>query len=149
MKKIITSIILAIILFSIQTPQDKVSAAATAKTPQNLVKVSTALIGTPYKFGGTSVKGFDCSGFINYAYANGLGKKLPRTSADMWKVGKAVKSPQVGDLVFFQTYKKGPSHVGIYIGNNSFVHASSSKGVMINKLSDSYYKTRYLGAKKY
>ncbi|MGV3240836.1 C40 family peptidase, partial [Streptococcus hyovaginalis] len=105
--------------------------------------------GSPYKYGGTSPKGCDCSGFVGSRYTK-VGKSLPRTTADMSKKGKKVKKSNLkkGDLIFFKTYKKGASHVGIYIGSNQFIHSSSSKGVKVDKLSNSYWKTKYYGAKR-
>jgi cell wall-associated NlpC family hydrolase len=77
-----------------------------------------------------------------------LGISLPRTADAQYDVGKpAVGGPRPGDLVFFQTYAPGVSHVGIYLGNGRFVHAAS-EGVMVSKLSESYWASRYLGAKR-
>jgi cell wall-associated NlpC family hydrolase len=96
-----------------------------------------------------SPKGFDCSGYINYVFNKSAGKKLPRTVGDIYKQGVKVSSPQAGDLVFFETYKPGASHAGIYLGNNQFIHSSSSKGVSITSMNNSYWSERYLGAKRY
>jgi cell wall-associated NlpC family hydrolase len=113
-----------------------------------IVKNALSLQGVPYVFGGTTRSGFDCSGFTKYVF-EGSGISLPRTSYAQFDAGTAVKKDQLqpGDLVFFSTYAKGASHVGIYIGGGSFVHASNS-GVRTTSLSDSYYSARYLGARR-
>lgn len=106
-------------------------------------------LGTPYVFGGTSDSGIDCSGFTMRVFmANGI--KLPRTADVQYGVGSPVAKgkEEAGDLVFFETYCPGPSHVGIYLGGGNFIHASSSRGVTISNLGDSYYRSRYLGAKR-
>jgi cell wall-associated NlpC family hydrolase len=104
-------------------------------------------LGVPYVFGGTTASGFDCSGFVQHVFAM-LGIDLPRTADAQYDVGhRAVGGPHPGDLVFFDTYG-GVSHVGIYLGNGEFVHASSSRGVMVSHLSESYWAARYVGAKR-
>ncbi|EZP75154.1 NLP/P60 protein [Parageobacillus genomosp. 1] len=114
-----------------------------------LVADAAELLGTPYVWGGQTPEiGFDCSGFVVYLFKK-QGISLPRTVAMIWNVGKSVSSPSVGDMVFFETYKQGPSHVGIYIGNNQFIHSGVSTGVTISNLNNSYWKARYLGAKRY
>ncbi|RFU66831.1 NlpC/P60 family protein [Bacillus sp. V59.32b] len=114
----------------------------------SLINYAKKQIGVKYKWGGTTRAGFDCSGFILYVFKNSQKITLPRTAAQMYSnVGLKTSKPAVGDLVFFTTYKKGASHVGIFIGNNQFISASSSKGVSIASMSNSYWKPRYLGAK--
>lgn len=115
-----------------------------------LNSVVKSVYGTPYKYGGTTINGFDCSGFTRYVYKK-LGVTLPRVSSDQYKKGISVAKSQLkaGDLVFFNTLGNGKvSHVGIYLGDGTFAHASSSKGIRTDKLSNSYYKTRYVGAKR-
>lgn len=111
-----------------------------------LVTEAKKYIGTPYVWGGSTPSGFDCSGYVNYVFTK-IGVSIPRTAATIWSATKPVASPAVGDLVFFTTYATGPSHLGIYLGNNQFIHASSSVGVTISDLTNSYWKARYLGAK--
>ncbi|TWM31897.1 putative peptidoglycan endopeptidase LytE [Bacillus paralicheniformis] len=126
-----------------KAPAQTSSALNTSK----LVSDAKALIGTPYKWGGTSTSGFDCSGFVWYI----LNKQtnVARTNtAGYWNSMKSVSSPAVGDFVFFTTYQPGPSHMGVYIGNNQFVHAGSD-GVTISDMTNSYWKPRYLGAKRF
>ncbi|HTX58099.1 MAG TPA: C40 family peptidase [Verrucomicrobiae bacterium] len=120
----------------------------TSKLAQQLTRSALRFLGTPYVFGGDSPSGFDCSAYVQHVFAM-LGVSLPRTADAQYDVGKpAVGGPRPGDLVFFQTYTEGVSHVGIYLGNGEFVHASSSHGVMISKLSEAYWAERYLGAKR-
>ena len=129
------------------------SAAAlngTASTAQQIIDNAKKLLGTPYVWGGTTPKGFDCSGFVQYVF-NLSGITLPRTTTEQYKVGTYVAKSnlQPGDLVFLQnTYRTGISHVGIYIGNGNMIHASSSKGVVTSSLSVSYYTEHYYGARR-
>ncbi|GEL08502.1 peptidoglycan-binding protein [Salisediminibacterium halotolerans] len=113
----------------------------------NLIADASEHLGVPYKWGGTTPSGFDCSGFIQYVF-NQNGVDLPRTAAQQWNAGTTVSSPRVGDVVFFETYRSGPSHNGIYIGNNQFIHAGSSTGVTVANMNSSYWSSRYLGAKR-
>lgn len=116
-----------------------------------IINVAKKYLGAPYKFGGTSERtGIDCSAYVNKVFRS-FNVQLPRTARDIYKEGEWVEKDdlQKGDLVFFTTYAKFPSHVGIYMGNNKFIHASSaSKKVTITDITRRYYKKRYIGAKR-
>lgn len=116
-------------------------------TNTDILTVAKSFTGTPYVWGGTSPDGFDCSGFIQYVYRT-QGVEIPRTVSEIWNFSRSVASPSVGDLVFFQTYKSGPSHMGIYLGDSKFIHAGESRGVEISELENPYWRQRYLGAKR-
>lgn len=105
--------------------------------------------GVPYQFGGTTPKGFDCSGFVQYVFAKN-NAQIPRSADEQFKIGKSVKpgALEEGDLVFFATYEKGASHCGIYVGGGKFIHVSTKKGVRVDELKDAYWQPRYLGAKR-
>lgn len=133
----------------------KVSGGSTATSPAPISTVSKAqlviaeakkYIGTPYLWGGNTPAGFDCSGFTKYVFEK-VGISLPRTAATQFSSLKAVSSPRPGDLVFFSTYAPGPTHLGIYIGDNKFIHAGTSTGVTITDMNNPYWKPKYLGAR--
>ena len=114
-----------------------------------LTRTALRYIGVPYLWGGESFAGMDCSGFVQAVFRrNGI--ELPRTADAQFEVGRRVTTAGLlpGDLVFFQTYTEGASHVGIYLGSGRFVHASSSHGVRVDYLSESYFANRYLGARR-
>ncbi|SDM41907.1 NlpC/P60 family protein [Psychrobacillus sp. OK028] len=147
-KKIITIFSLTVVLAAGTFAGNTEAASAVASN--EIVSSAKSLVGIKYRYGGTTKAGFDCSGYIGYVYKS-KGIKLPRTAAGMYNSGKTVKTANlaVGDLVFFNTTGKGVSHAGIYIGSGKFIHASSSKGVRIDKLNDPYYwGKKYVGAKR-
>lgn len=114
-----------------------------------IVLAAQRYLGVPYVWGGTSPQGFDCSGFTQYVYAlSGIG--LPRTADMQFGVGAPVRFDQLqpGDLVYFSTYEPGPSHNGIYIGSGKFISAASSRGVSIDRMNNSYWAARYIGARR-
>lgn len=131
-------------------PASVAPAAPTGEFATSFVNAAQSVMGVPYAWGGSSLSGFDCSGFIYYA-ANQAGKKIGRYSAEgYYSRTFYVDQPQPGDLVFFEnTYKVGISHVGIYIGNNQFIHADEKKGVSIANLSNSYYTAHFDGFKRF
>jgi probable lipoprotein NlpC len=112
----------------------------------NLLESMISWKGTPYRYGGSSKKGTDCSGFVTSVYNEVYGKQLQRSSKDMVKDVKYVskKEMKAGDILFFKINGKSISHVGIYIANNKFIHASTKSGVVVNDLDQEYYvKTFY------
>ena len=115
----------------------------------SIVSLSMNYIGVPYVFGGTSPYGFDCSGYVQYVFAN-AGISIPRTADVQYDFGTPISTTDLvsGDLVFFSTYTYGASHVGIYLGDNKFIHASSSRGVTIDSLGSSYWSSHYIGARR-
>ena len=107
-------------------------------------------LGTPYAYGGSTRNGIDCSGLTSSVYSSAINKQLPRSTRDQYQQGMRISKDklQFGDLVFFNTTGRTPSHVGIYIEDDLFVHASVSYGVTISSLESSYYKKRFVGARR-
>jgi cell wall-associated NlpC family hydrolase len=100
-------------------------------------------LGTPYKYGGMSRTGIDCSGFVSVVYKSLTNRVIQRSTKDLDKATKVTKKLQEGDLVFFEFDGKVVSHVGMYLHNGKFIHASSSRGVIISDLTSDYYVTRF------
>jgi peptidoglycan endopeptidase LytE len=125
---------------SIQNPLD---------SSKRLKKTAFSFLGTRYRFGGTSRNGMDCSSFVQHVFRE-LDVDLPRTAREQYWVGEKV-SPydlQKGDLLFFRTYAPFPSHVGIYLGDNKMIHASSRNHKVVISTLTSYYRSRFIGAKR-
>ena len=116
---------------------------------KQIVSTAQTLMGIPYVFGGTTTDGFDCSGLLQYVFKM-HGLTIPRLADEQYNLGKSAKIHQLvaGDLVFFTTYTDGVSHCGIYVGDGKFLHASSSRGVIIDSLDNEYWRTRFVGARK-
>lgn len=110
-------------------------------------------LGTPYKYGGTTKSGIDCSAFTQTMYRDVFNISLERSARLQYNQGMEINNKQnlqFGDLVFFNTRKRvKPGHVGIYIGENFFAHASSEKGVTISSIDYDYYSRRYMGARRF
>ena len=116
---------------------------------ENLLSYAKTFRGVPYRYGAMSPKGFDCSGFTSYVYKE-FGYKLHRTAGGQLSNGTRVDRNELkpGDLVFFSTYDYGASHVGIYLGDGSFINASSSRGVAVDSLYSGYWGSCYIGARR-
>ncbi|GAA0439184.1 MAG: LysM peptidoglycan-binding domain-containing protein [Bacillota bacterium] len=116
---------------------------------EKVIQTAKSMQGVKYVWGGSTPSGFDCSGFIHYVYKKG-GMSINRLSSDgYFNRSHYVTKPQVGDLVFFAgTYRPGISHLGIYLGNNTFIHAGSS-GVQISSLNNSYWKKHFDSFKRF
>ena len=118
----------------------------------DLAIYAISLAETPYRYGGNSPeRGFDCSGFVHHVFQKSLGLQLPRTSVEISRLGEPLQEYQLrpGDLVFFNTQQQPYSHVGIYVGENRFVHApKSGKAIAIVNMRDNYWRNRYEGARR-
>lgn len=129
------------------------SAAQADAPPEDIPMYAVSLVGSPYRMGGTSPEtGLDCSGFVGHVFKQTLGVLLPRTSVAISKATQILTQPELqpGDLVFFNTMRSAFSHVGIYLGDNRFVHAASSRTgkVMVSSLNDQYWRDRFDGARR-
>ncbi|MDI6727731.1 MAG: NlpC/P60 family protein [Thermodesulfovibrionales bacterium] len=117
---------------------------------ERLILFAKKMLHLPYQFGGNGSFGLDCSAYVQKVYSI-TGIELPRSAREQFKIGEAIDKEElaIGDLVFFRTYASFPSHVGIYLGNNLFIHASTrSRRVTIDSLEEPYYVKRFIGAKR-
>lgn len=126
-----------------------VNLADTARVKAKLTAQYAEWKGTRYKMGGTSRRGVDCSGFVHLTYRDQLGITIPRSTKLLAKTGKPVtrKNLRIGDLVLFKTGLT-VRHVGIYMGDNTFLHASTNEGVTLTSLNQPYWKKRYWKARR-
>jgi cell wall-associated NlpC family hydrolase len=123
----------------------RVPLIAAAPTPAAALQARyQAWRGTPYRIGGLSQRGIDCSGFVHLTYRDLFGIDLPRNTGEQARLGEPVKAGQreIGDLVFFRI-NRWTNHVGIYLGQGRFMHASTSSGVMISRVDEPYWRKRY------
>ncbi len=134
-----------------ETPQDFTPTFEVSDyIKQQILNVAAESLGTPYRGGGTTPAGFDCSGFVTYTL-NQFEIELPRSSAEMARTGKRIlkSEAQAGDLIFFNTSGGGVSHVGIVTENKDgvikFIHSSTSNGVMYSSTAESYYSRTFVG----
>jgi len=142
LKKVV-ALVFSLVLFL------SIGAGSVFAAESKLDETVDGLIGTPYKFAGTTTNGFDCSGFTSYVFEQ-FGIDLPHSSKSQDQEGYWVDKSDLrkGDLVFFNTDGKGISHVGIYLGDGEFIHSATNHGVVKNKLSESYYAKRYVSARR-
>jgi cell wall-associated NlpC family hydrolase len=132
-----------------RTP-DTLEPAPSSADGYALAGTALSLRGAPYRSQGSNPSGFDCSGFVQYVYQQ-YGLAMPREVREQFQTGRKVDADQLepGDLVFFTTVAPGASHVGIAIGGDQFVHAPSERGVVrVEQLSTTYWRTRFVGAKR-
>jgi len=139
------------------SPSPRFSSSSTTSVPNskihNLMEYATSFVGARYRFGGSSPStGFDCSGYVKYVFQNQFGISLPHNAAAMSRIGKRVAQRELrpGDLVLFTTLRRSFGHVGIYIGNNRFIHAASSRTgiVEISSLDESYWARAFRGGRR-
>jgi lipoprotein Spr len=124
-----------------------------AETVTNILLLQTIedWYGTRYVFGGTSKRGVDCSSLMQHIFKTAYDKKIPRTAITQYRATQRINQDELkeGDLVFFHTTRSGISHVGFYLGNRKFVHASCSRGVTVSSLDEKYYQNAYRGGGRF
>ena len=140
-------------LNKVDKPLNTISQEKTPGRVSELLMNALSLVGVKYKFGGNSPEtGLDCSGFVGHVFQNTAGLVLPRSASAISTVGSKITLNDLrpGDLVFFKTMRKAISHVGIYLGDNRFIHATSSKtgNVAISNMNESYWAKRFTAASR-
>lgn len=154
MKTLFLLILLALLSACGSTPRHagSSSSANVEEKMNDLVMYAVSLADTPYRYGGNSPdNGFDCSGFVGHVFQHSLGITLPRTSRDLSRVGKLIRSYQLrpGDLVFFNTMDRAYSHVGIFIGDGKFVHSpKTGSSIRVERMNEQYWASHYNGARR-
>ena len=125
-------------------------AGSAAEIAQRVIKLARTMLNVPYRFGGSTLRGIDCSAYVQRVYGL-IDVQLPRTAREQYSLGARIVRDdiQTGDLVFFRTYASFPSHVGIYLGENLFIHASSMlHRVAVDSMDRPYYRKRFIGARR-
>lgn len=155
MRKILFYIALITIVASCSGPvkdykYNKPARPLPGKEARKLLNGAANHLGEPYSYGGMSSKGWDCSGFVFGMYNRYLGINIPRSTKSLFSSSIRIKrkDSRPGDLVFFKIKTKKPSHVGIYIGKNKFIHASTSNGVTVSYLTEKYYAKYFTGFRR-
>ncbi len=145
-------LVFLLLLSACQSPRIGSKAYEENPVMNDLAVYALSLDGIPYKYGGTSPEsGFDCSGFVGHVFKQSLGKSLPRTTAEISRVGIELDLDELrpGDLVFYNTLNKRNSHMGIYLGEGKFIHSpSTGKSVTIVNMNERYWRKRYNGARR-
>jgi cell wall-associated NlpC family hydrolase len=142
------ALLLALIL-QVSCAAARANRSALSDIERNLQNAHSDWAGTPYRIGGTTTAGIDCSAFIQIVMRSYLDVEVPRSTREQMAVGSRVKAAELlpGDLVFFQT-GRSRYHVGIYIADGRFLHASTSSGVMISSLNEAYWRRTYLQSRR-
>jgi lipoprotein Spr len=128
------------------------SSSISTSLSSKILSEAVGYLNTPYKYGGTSENGIDCSAFTQKVFQRSLELQIPRSTREQFEIGEKITKDDdlnFGDLVFFKTKRRSaPSHVGIYIGENKFMHASRKKGVIVSSLDEKYWTPRFIGARR-
>ncbi|MCP4580046.1 MAG: hypothetical protein GY839_00400 [candidate division Zixibacteria bacterium] len=152
MKRILAWLVIVIILASCgsapkhKAPQDRFS----HKQRLTIATTARSYLGLPYRYGGRNKNGFDCSGLVNRVYTEALGMKLPRTTGKLFELSYQINSRQAGtgDLAFFRIKGARIDHVGIMINRYEFIHASTSRGVIVSNFKSDYYRKHFAGIRR-
>lgn len=133
------------------TPNQTSMSSETINRKEKVIMSIIHYMDTPYRYGGNTENGIDCSAFTRSVYNNTFSMELPRSAREQYQIGETIDRSglKFGDLVFFNTRRRvRPGHVGIYIGDNLFAHASSRQGVMVSSLDSEYYAKRFMGGRR-
>jgi cell wall-associated NlpC family hydrolase len=128
-----------------------VSSGPTSIDPRLFRRVVDAYVGTPYKRGGDNLRGIDCSNLVSSIYRDYDGTQLPESTRGLLRLSGVIEFDdlQIGDLVFFKFAEtRSPSHVGVYLGDKRFIHASETNGVIISSIEENTYRSAYYGARR-